>query len=59
MVYFTYPETSKITLEEVSVIFDGKQAVKNDLFEKHVILGDEQGQSKSEKNILTEHREII
>lgn len=34
MVYFTYPETSKITLEEVSVIFDGKQAVRNDLLEK-------------------------
>ena len=25
MVYFTYPETSKITLEEVSIIFDGKK----------------------------------
>lgn len=34
MVYFTYPETSKITLEEVSIIFDGKKAVRNDLLEK-------------------------
>lgn len=33
-VFFTYPETSKITLEEVSVIFDGKHAVNNDVFEK-------------------------
>ena len=36
MVYFTYPETSKITLEEVSVVFDGKDAVKNDLLDKQV-----------------------
>ena len=34
VVYFTYPETSKITLEEVSVIFDGKNAVKNDILQK-------------------------
>lgn len=26
LVYFTYPETSKVTLEEVSVIFDGERA---------------------------------
>jgi len=34
LVYFTYPETSKITLEEVNVVFDGKKAVMNDLSEK-------------------------
>lgn len=34
LVYFTYPETSKITLEEVGVIFDGKRAVPNDILAK-------------------------
>ena len=31
VVYFSYPETSRITLEEVSTIFDGQRAVQNDL----------------------------
>jgi hypothetical protein len=29
MVYFTYPETKSITLEEISVVFDGEQAAQN------------------------------
>lgn len=33
-VFFTFPETSQITLEEVSLIFDGKHAVSNDLVDK-------------------------
>ena len=42
LVYFTYPETSKITLEEVSVIFDGKHAVGNDILAKQgVNVGEE------------------
>jgi sugar porter (SP) family MFS transporter len=34
VVFFTYPETSRITLEEVNIIFDGQTAVRNDLTEK-------------------------
>lgn len=49
-VYFTYPETSRITLEEVGIIFDGKHALNSD------DLG------KIEKGIKddvgTEHREV-
>lgn len=29
MVYFTYPETKSITLEEISIVFDGERAVQN------------------------------
>lgn len=29
MVYFTYPETKSITLEEISIIFDGERAAQN------------------------------
>lgn len=29
MVYFTYPETKSITLEEISIVFDGEQAAQN------------------------------
>jgi len=58
MVYFTYPETSKITLEEVSIIFDGKTAVKNDLLEKQEIdVGQETAQGKNER-VLSEHHEV-
>lgn len=32
--YFTYPETAKVTLEEVSIIFDGKRAVENAMLDK-------------------------
>ncbi|KAF2095824.1 hexose transporter [Rhizodiscina lignyota] len=65
MVYFTYPETSKITLEEVSIIFDGKKAVKNQLLEKQEIdVGEEHAQGKTEKNekdldLGISHREVI
>jgi hypothetical protein len=29
MVYSTYPETKSITLEEISIVFDGEQAAQN------------------------------
>ena len=29
MVYFTYPETKSITLEEISIVFDGERAAHN------------------------------
>lgn len=64
IVYFTYPETSKITLEEVSVIFDGKKAVRNDLLQKQEInAGEEDAVGKDEdKNVIEiverEHVEI-
>lgn len=41
-------QTSKITLEEVSIIFDGKHAVENDLGEA--------GQTKDDTRV--EHREV-
>ncbi|TKA44689.1 hypothetical protein B0A54_04640 [Friedmanniomyces endolithicus] len=56
VVYFTYPETSKITLEEVSTIFDGKHAVKNALFEEQVVM---EGISKGDdKAVMVERREV-
>ena len=56
VVYFTYPETSKITLEEVSTIFDGKHAVKNALFEEQVVM---EGISKGDdKAVTVERREV-
>ena len=29
MVYFTYSETKSITLEEISIVFDGERAAQN------------------------------
>lgn len=63
-VYFTYPETSKITLEEVSVIFDGKRAVRNDLLEKQDLdVGEEHvetaTQDKAPHGIVTQQQEVI
>ncbi|KAK0352787.1 hypothetical protein LTR59_015951 [Friedmanniomyces endolithicus] len=56
VVYFTYPETSKITLEEVSTIFDGKHAVKNALFEEQFVM---EGISKGDdKAVMVERREV-
>ena len=53
MVYFTYLETSKITLAEVSIIFDGKKAVKNDLLQKQEIdVSEEHEQGKGEKSVM-------
>ena len=40
-VYFTYPETARVTLEEVSTVFDGKEAVRNDLLVKSELAYDE------------------
>ncbi|EMC95461.1 hypothetical protein BAUCODRAFT_542108 [Baudoinia panamericana UAMH 10762] len=56
VVYFTYPETSKITLEEVSTIFDGERA-------KHAILDEDIMQeatkySADDKATVIERREV-
>lgn len=60
IVYFTYPETSKITLEEVSIIFDGKKAVRNDLFEKQEINpGEEDAIGAQEKKAVVAHHEEV
>jgi sugar porter (SP) family MFS transporter len=58
-VYFTYPETAGITLEEVSVIFDGAQAVGHDLVKQHNIEG-EQGRIENQAKNITdiEHIEV-
>ena len=53
VVCFTYPETSKITLEEVSVIFDGKRAVKNDILQKQELNpGEEDAFGRHEKKVI-------
>jgi hypothetical protein len=36
MVYFTYPETKSITLEEISIVFDGDRAAQNTGFKGDV-----------------------
>jgi sugar porter (SP) family MFS transporter len=60
MVYWTYPETSKVTLEEVSVVFDGKNAVRNDLLDKQVLHeGEETAQGPDEKIATIEHNEVV
>jgi hypothetical protein len=60
MVYITYPETSKVTLEEVSVVFDGKNAVRNDLLDKQVLHeGEEHAQGRGEKiEAVSEQNEV-
>jgi len=59
VVYFTYPETSRITLEEVSIIFDGKRAVQNDLLAKQELdTGEEHAQAATEKHNVQEHHEV-
>jgi hypothetical protein len=37
MVYFTYPETKSITLEEISIVFDGERAARNAGFKGDVV----------------------
>jgi len=60
MVYFTYPETSKVTLEEVSVVFDGKNAVRNDLLDKQVLHeGEEHAQAGEKTEATIEHNELV
>ena len=54
LVYFTYPETAKITLEEVSVIFDGKNAVRNDILQKQEINAGEENAMGRDENKTTE-----
>ncbi|TKA81338.1 hypothetical protein B0A55_02763 [Friedmanniomyces simplex] len=58
VVYFTYPETSKITLEEVSTIFDGKQAVKNALFEEEIVMDAVAKGGSGDKAVTVERREV-
>ena len=53
IVYFTYPETSKVTLEEVSTIFDGKNAVKNELFKEQQVMEAAKTEADS-KNVVVE-----
>lgn len=53
LVYFTYPETARITLEEVSVIFDGKNAVRNDILQKQETnAGEEEAMGKNENKAV-------
>jgi hypothetical protein len=60
VVYFTYPETSRITLEEVSVIFDGKHAVRNDILQKlETNAGQEDAAGPDEKKGAVEIREHV
>ncbi|KAK3661081.1 hypothetical protein LTR10_001720 [Elasticomyces elasticus] len=58
IVYFTYPETSKITLEEVSTIFDGKQAVKNALFEEEIVMEGISKGASGDKAVTVERKEV-
>ncbi len=55
VVYFTYPETSKITLEEVSTIFDGKNAVKNELFKEQQVME----AAKTGADVVVERHEVV
>lgn len=58
VVYFTYPETSKITLEEVSTIFDGKNAVRNDLLEEQIVMEASKYGAEG-KDVAIEKREFV
>ena len=57
IVYFTYPETSKVTLEEVSTIFDGKNAVKNELFKEQQVMEAVKTETDN-KNVVVEHEVV-
>ncbi|KAK4560899.1 hypothetical protein LTR86_005479 [Recurvomyces mirabilis] len=57
IVYFTYPETSKITLEEVSTIFDGKDAVHNALQQEQIVMDAAKG-GDGDKAVTVERREV-
>ncbi len=58
LVYFTYPETKGVTLEEVSIIFDGKHAVHNDLLVKQEEAEDATTVTSDDKGITVERREL-
>jgi hypothetical protein len=57
IVYFTFPETSKITLEEVSLIFDGQDAIHNVLLEEDIVK-DAVKAGTSDKPVVVERREV-
>ena len=59
LVYFTYPETSKITLEEVSIVFDGKHAVHNDLLEKQEQTNENVVDESGGKDLGIERHEVV
>ena len=58
VVYFTYPETSKITLEEVSIVFDGKKAIGSDLMQKLETDLDGANVTDDKENVTVERREV-
>ena len=59
VVYLTYPETKRITLEEVSIIFDGKDAVSNSILEKQQDGSVEiPGETMNKKGVVVERLEV-
>jgi hypothetical protein len=57
VVYFTYPETSRITLEEVSTVFDGKEAVRNALVDEEMVKH-AMKEGSDDKAVVVERREV-
>jgi hypothetical protein len=49
---------SKITLEEVSIVFDGKHAVHNDLLAKQEEAAENEQTQGDEKGTAVEHQEV-
>jgi hypothetical protein len=49
---------SKITLEEVSIVFDGKHAVHNDLLAKQEETAENEQTHGDEKGTAVEHQEM-
>ena len=58
VIYFTYPETSKITLEEISTIFDGKQAVRNAILEEEEVMDGVANGTSGDKAVSVERKEV-
>nr|OQO11398.1 hypothetical protein B0A51_15533 [Rachicladosporium sp. CCFEE 5018] len=58
LVYFTYPETSKITLEEISVIFDGQRAAQPDLVKEATKGGVEVTHVETKHDVESERKEM-
>ncbi|KAK6428992.1 hypothetical protein LTR95_014861 [Oleoguttula sp. CCFEE 5521] len=58
LVYFTYPETSRITLEEISVIFDGERAAQPDLIREATKGGVEVTHVETKEGVEPERREV-
>lgn len=57
MVYFTYPETKSITLEEISIVFDGDRAAQNIGF-KGDITDAVAGHVENKDSIFVQRREL-